>query len=915
MANNSGAHYNQQQQQQQQQQSSSPFQCKECRLFLDSAESLNVHLQYSHKENLLNKWSTQDGSMKNEENNNGKSSMIKREFPMNNSSSSDNSDSLAKSDNEYNRTSPEHVYGHPPTPQSNHSLSPYQNQENSAFSPHFQNYQQIKVEQLSPNQQFHQYPIMNEQQSFYPLPQFDTVNQNQVYEQDYPVHQSNIVNPYRYNPYQRPQQPPISSVQLSSGQVYPPQPTPSPSPQTCDKCGLICNSASQLVDHINMSHPPTPAPHLNSYQGNQHYLFGNESQQMANQIKTEEQSEILDLDSHQVFSKDDKRNNTNQAPQIPHNVSSMVGNWQTQPQSNMQAQIQDRMAINNGPMKRFGQPPGIDQKLFQPVQAPNGDFMSNGVAAPQRLSPTSNFGGAFDHLPTQSTNAVISTPQVPNVPAQAPAAPTKSATWKSNEARRPKTYNCTACNKWFTSSGHLKRHYNTTLHKNAVKSSGQPDPASLPISAHHHPARDNANSRDGRTSSSPNSDSRLDDGSNLSAQYERPAPMPGHLQQPPNGPYDRQQQPNVPPLNTNLLHSPTLVSPMLSLNNLSSNGNSPNGEAGPSTLNLESRGLLPLSSNTHTIPPGFSMAPHLMSMEASQYQMYPNEEAPHVTQDMAINSLNTSGEEFISTSFNRNSQLLPSFDEIQSLRFGNRSFDDASVGGGVSATNPYVFLTENYDNAVAIPEEFNKENFDDNRLGETDGSIYVYPTEAVYVLPDSPYLDLANNNNVLDGTKWTNFTKSPEQDALMIRDEPTHPDSTVQNAPATEKPIGEFVCVECDKKFNKACYLTQHNKNTHSGEKPFKCTRCGKRYNDQTSYEVHVAKHGDDKPHKCSKCKKMFNHKTDLRRHMFCHAGIKPHYCETCHKGFIRKDHMLKHVETHKRRAQMKGTTGRVKRR
>ncbi|KAI5726846.1 hypothetical protein M8J76_009520 [Diaphorina citri] len=53
--------------------------------------------------------------------------------------------------------------------------------------------------------------------------------------------------------------------------------------------------------------------------------------------------------------------------------------------------------------------------------------------------------------------------------------PTKSSksggSWKSNEARRPKTYNCTACNKWFTSSGHLKRHYNTTLHRNAVKQS------------------------------------------------------------------------------------------------------------------------------------------------------------------------------------------------------------------------------------------------------------------------------------------------------------------------------------------------------------------------------------------------------------------------------------------------------------
>ena len=30
-------------------------------------------------------------------------------------------------------------------------------------------------------------------------------------------------------------------------------------------------------------------------------------------------------------------------------------------------------------------------------------------------------------------------------------------------------YQCEACDKWFTSSGHLKRHFNTTLHKNASR--------------------------------------------------------------------------------------------------------------------------------------------------------------------------------------------------------------------------------------------------------------------------------------------------------------------------------------------------------------------------------------------------------------------------------------------------------------
>merc|ERR1719394_2290692 len=40
------------------------------------------------------------------------------------------------------------------------------------------------------------------------------------------------------------------------------------------------------------------------------------------------------------------------------------------------------------------------------------------------------------------------------------------------DVKRLKTYQCEACDKWFTSSGHLKRHFNTTLHKNAMKQKG-----------------------------------------------------------------------------------------------------------------------------------------------------------------------------------------------------------------------------------------------------------------------------------------------------------------------------------------------------------------------------------------------------------------------------------------------------------
>uniref|UniRef100_A0A1A9W6D0 C2H2-type domain-containing protein n=1 Tax=Glossina brevipalpis TaxID=37001 RepID=A0A1A9W6D0_9MUSC len=75
-------------------------------------------------------------------------------------------------------------------------------------------------------------------------------------------------------------------------------------------------------------------------------------------------------------------------------------------------------------------------------------------------------------------------------------------------------------------SSHLKRHYNTTLHKNAVKSSGLPDPATLPMSAHHHPARDHS----GKIS-------RGRGGSGAASQQQQ-TPAPVQPPDPPNSPHD-----------------------------------------------------------------------------------------------------------------------------------------------------------------------------------------------------------------------------------------------------------------------------------------------------------------------------------------------------------------------------------------
>ena len=49
-----------------------------------------------------------------------------------------------------------------------------------------------------------------------------------------------------------------------------------------------------------------------------------------------------------------------------------------------------------------------------------------------------------------------------------------------------------------------------------------------------------------------------------------------------------------------------------------------------------------------------------------------------------------------------------------------------------------------------------------------------------------------------------------------------------------------------------------HNDNIDSGEKPYKCVHCAKRFKRAGGLQRHLKVHSDERPYKCSQCDKCF---------------------------------------------------------
>lgn len=108
----------------------------------------------------------------------------------------------------------------------------------------------------------------------------------------------------------------------------------------------------------------------------------------------------------------------------------------------------------------------------------------------------------------------------------------------------------------------------------------------------------------------------------------------------------------------------------------------------------------------------------------------------------------------------------------------------------------------------------------------------------------------------------------------------------------------KFLCGHCDKSFLSNDELERHSA-IHLKNRPFSCNICGKSFAFKQGMERHQITHEKEQPYSCEYCDLSFMTPSKLARHLTAHAGVRPYPCKLCPKSFLMSHHLTRHLRAH----------------
>ncbi|CAK8677986.1 unnamed protein product [Clavelina lepadiformis] len=102
----------------------------------------------------------------------------------------------------------------------------------------------------------------------------------------------------------------------------------------------------------------------------------------------------------------------------------------------------------------------------------------------------------------------------------------------------------------------------------------------------------------------------------------------------------------------------------------------------------------------------------------------------------------------------------------------------------------------------------------------------------------------------------------------------------------------------------KAKYKLVNHIRVHTGEKPSKCSYCGKRFGRRENLKIHKRTHTGEKPFPCKYpgCNRLFANSSDRKKHSYMHNEGKLYVCKYkgCDRSYTHPSSLRKHIRMHK---------------